>query len=288
MLRLARTRDSPYLVFMNQLKSIPRRTEKKPKPPLKCAVVASSTRLTPNMQRVVLAGDDLKSFTPDRNGANLKVCIPQPDQSPDAFRAALSDNAAPKTLRTYTVQDYDPARGALTVDFALHDPAGNAPAGDWARIAKTGDLLGYRGPSDKKLTDFHAEHFILHGDMTALPAIGAILADMPRTAKGHAFFEVTHADDAQNLKAPDGVALHWLVHPDPSTASTLAIDAIKALDLPDDLQIAVAGEHSVVASLKAYFFDEVGLDPARNYASPYWKIGLVEEEHQILKKAERD
>ncbi len=268
-------------------KSMPRRSEKKPKPPLKCATVVSSSRITPNMQRVVLGGPDVAGFTPDRAGANLKICVPPPGLTGDAFRAALSDNSAPKTLRTFTVQSSDPVAGTLTIDFALHEPTGHSPAGDWARAAQVGDLLGYRGPSDKKLTEFVADNYVMAADMTALPAIAAILADMPRDAKGDAFIEITHGDDAQALDAPDNMRIHWLVHPDPSKPSTLAVDAIKALDLPTSLQVAVIGEHTVVAALKDYFFKEVGLDPAQNYISPYWKIGLVEDDHQALKKAER-
>lgn len=268
--------------------SIPRRTDRKPKPPLKCATVLSSTRLTPNMQRIVLGGPDVAGFTPDRAGANLKICVPDTRHTPDEFQAILVDNSARKTLRTYTVQSSDPDKGTLTIDFALHEPTGHAPAGDWARAAKPGDLLGYRGPSDKKLTTFVAENYILTADMTALPAISAILADMPRDAKGKAFIEITHEKDAQILNAPEGIEINWLVHPNPSLPSTLAIDAIKALELPDSLQVAIIGEHTVVATLKAYFFGTHGLDPSQNYISPYWKIGLVEEDHQALKKSERE
>jgi len=240
------------------------------------------------MQRVVLGGPDVAGFTPDRAGANLKICVPAAGLADDAFRDVLSNNSAPKTLRTFTVQSSDPVAGTLTIDFALHEPTGHSPAGDWARGAQAGDLLGYRGPSDKKLTEFVADHYVMAADMTALPAIAAIFADMPRDAKGHAFIEITHADDAQTVDAPEGMEVHWLVHPDPSKPSTQAVDAIKALELPDSLQVAVIGEHTVVASLKDYFFKEVGLDPNQNYISPYWKIGLVEDDHQALKKAERD
>lgn len=271
---------------MTELKSIPRRVASKPKPPLKCAIVKSTERITPNMQRVILTGDDVATFRPNRDGANLKICVPPATAAPDEFRAILKDNAAAKLLRTFTVRTYDPVANELVIDFALHEPAGHSPAGDWARAAQPGDLLGYRGPSDKKMTDFHATNYIMSADMTALPALAAILADMPRHAQGDAFIEITHEDDVQPLENPDGVSLHWLVHPDPSKPSTQAIKAIKALSVPDDLQIAVIGEHSVVAELKDYFFGQIGLDPLQNYASPYWKIGMVEEEHQAFKKAQ--
>ena len=272
---------------MSEPKSIPRRSDKKPKPPLKCAEVISSTRLTPNMQRIVLGGADVARFTPDRAGANLKICVPDTGVDPSEFREALADNARPKNLRTFTVQSSDPVAGTLTIDFALHEPVGHAPAGDWARSAKPGDLLGYRGPSDKKLTHFEAETYILVADMTALPAIGAILADMPRDAKGYAFCEITHEDDAQEFDAPNGIKIKWLVHPDPSVPSSQAIEAVRALPEFENLQVAVIGEHSVVATLKTHFFDDLGLDPEINYISPYWKIGLIEDAHQQLKKAER-
>jgi len=285
--KLATRACANYLKLMNQIKSIPRRSDKKPKPPLKCAEVISSTRLTPNMQRIVLGGPDVAGFTPDRAGANLKICVPDTGIAPSQFREVLNDNSAPKRLRTFTVQSSDPVAGTLTVDFALHEPVGHAPAGDWARAAQPGDLLGYRGPSDKKLTRFEADTYILVADMTALPAIAAILADMPRDAVGHAFIEITQPEDAQNLDAPEGIEINWLVHPDPSQASRQAIDAVKALPVSQNCQVAVIGEHSVVATLKDYFFGELGLDPDANYISPYWKIGLVEEEHQALKKSER-
>ena len=239
------------------------------------------------MQRIVLGGPDVAGFTPDRAGANLKICVPASGTDPSVFRETLADNAAPKKLRTFTVQSSDPVAGTLTVDFALHEPKGHAPAGDWARAARPGDLLGYRGPSDKKLTLFEADTYIFVADMTALPAIGAILADMPRDAKGHGFFEITHKDDAQQFDAPEGMNINWIVHPDPSQPSLNAIEAARAVPHVKNTQVAVIGEHSVVANLKDYFFRERGLDPSRNYISPYWKIGLVEDEHQTLKKAER-
>ena len=289
-LSLARPKGAHYLPPMTELKSIPRRTPPKPKPPLKCAEVLTSVRLTPNMQRITFTGPDVAGFTPDRAGANLKICVPKTGTPDDVFRAELADNSAAKIMRTFTVQSSDPEAGTMTIDFALHEPAGHAPAGDWARDAKPGDLLGYRGPSDKKLTEFYANRYVLAGDMTALPALSAILAQLPGNAKGDAFFEITDPADAQALDAPDGVTIHWLHHPEPAKPSELAVNKIKGLGLENhgsSLQVAIAGEHSVVATLKDYFFGDLGLDPARNYISPYWKVGLTENEHQVLKRTEQ-
>ena len=267
--------------------SVPRRAPKKAKRPIRCCEVLSTSRITLNMQRVVVGGEALRGFTPGQEGANFKIAVPKPGQTEDAFRAELKDASAMRIVRTYTVQNYDPEANALTIDFAVHQSDHAAPACDWSTAAQPGDLLGVMGPGEKKITTFDADWYVLAADMSALPAVGAILADMPREAKGAAFFEITHADDIQDFDAPGGIDINWLVHPDPSVASTAQIDAVRTLDLPGNTQAIVVGEHSVVGELKSYLLDELGLDAARCYISPYWKIGLVEDEHQILKRSER-
>ena len=267
-------------------KSIPRRTPTKPKRPARCVEVVATSRLTPNMQRVVLSGAELEGFPPDRDGANFKLIVPRPGETKDAFRDGLNASGTPRLLRTFTIQNYDEARNLLTVDFALHESDHAAPAGDWAKTATPGDVIGVTDGGAKKVTAFHSDKQLLASDMTGLPAMEAILADMPKDAVGNAFFEITSDDDARAMVAPDGITFHWLVHPDPSKASTAQIDAIRNLAPTPDTQFSVVGEHSVVAALKTYFFEERRFDPAANYISPYWKIGLVEEDHQALKRAE--
>ncbi len=51
-----------------------------------------------------------------------------------------------------------------------------------------------------------AEHYYMAGDLTALPAISAMVEVMPAHALGHIALLVPHQDDVQDLSLPAGVA----------------------------------------------------------------------------------
>lgn len=270
---------------MNAPKSIPRREPKKPKQPVRVAEVVESIRLTPNMQRIILSGDELLGFPPNRDGANFKIMVPKPNQNREEFSVEVNNPSGSRTVRTYTISKYDEKSNQLIVDFALHD--GSAPAGDWAKTAKIGSFLGVTNGGAKKVNEFWGSRHVIAADMTALPAIEALLREMPKDSKGDAFFEVTHPKDKRDMGAPIGFNITWLVHADPHVPSTAQVDNIRRLNPDPNTQVTAAGEHSVIAALKDYFFVERNFDPAKHYLSPYWKIGLIEDEHQDLKRSEK-
>ena len=52
------------------------------------------------------------------------------------------------------------------------------------------------------------------------------------------------------------------------------------------VQTCIAGESGVIRSLRAFLHQEKALARADTYISGYWKIGLVEDQHQAMKRAE--
>lgn len=270
---------------MNLPKSIPRREPKKAKQPIRVAEVIDSIRLTPNMQRIVLSGEELVGFPPNRDGANFKIIIPKPNQTRESFSATVKDSKSFRIVRTYTISTYDKTKNRLVVDFALHE--GSGPAGDWAKKATIGSILGVTNGGAKKVTEFWGTRHLIAADMTALPAIEAIFRELPINAKGDAFLEVSDPKDEREMGAPVGININWLVQNDPHVQSTAQVDRIRKLHPDPTTQVTAAGEHSVIAALKNYFFTERGFDPNKHYLSPYWKIGLVEDEHQALKRSEK-
>ena len=81
--------------------------------------------------------------------------------------------------------------------------------------------------------------------------------------------------------------LNWLVHPDPHAPSTQLIDAIHAWNWPTGIvQTCIAGESGVIKALRSYVTGEKGLAKQDYYISGYWKMGLIEDEHQQMKRAE--
>jgi NADPH-dependent ferric siderophore reductase len=108
---------------------------------------------------------------------------------------------------------------------------------------------------------------------------------MPRDAKGVAIFEVTSAEDHQDIDMPPGIDVHWLVQLDPHVPSTAQEELIRSLTWPAGrVQTCIAGETGVIKSLRGFLANEMQVPRADTYISGYWKIGLIEDEHQKAKK----
>lgn len=247
--------------------------------------VAHAYYLTPNMVRVTFSGPELDGFPMGREGANCKIMLPAPGQSREEFARQL-DGEGPKPItRTYTVRHFHRDRAELEIDFVVHGDEG--PASRWASRAKAGDFCGFAGPGPVKVTHFEADWYLLAADMSALPVAAATLEAMPADAKGVALFEVMSEADRQHLAVPPGIDVHWLLQPDPHVASQAQEQFIRGIDWPAGrVQTCIAGESGVIRSLRAFLHQEKALPRADTYISGYWKIGLVEDEHQKVKRAE--
>ena len=153
--------------------------------------------------------------------------------------------------------------------------------------AAPGDFLGFAGPSQPKVAHFEADWYLVAADPSALPVAAVALEAMPRDARGVAIFEVPTQADVQEIDAPAGVEMHWLLHPDPHQPSQAQDRFIRDLDWPEGrVQTCIAGESGVIRALRAFLHQEKDLPRKDVYISGYWKIGLVEDEHQVLKRTE--
>ncbi|MEM9438528.1 MAG: siderophore-interacting protein [Pseudomonadota bacterium] len=254
------------------------------RPAPRLLTVKEAYYLTPNMIRVIFAGPELDGFPEGREGGNCKLMLPEPDETKEAFAARLADGPPP-VRRTYTVRSYDAKKQELAIDFVAHGD--NGPASRWAGQAVAGSFLGFAGPSGPKVTEFDADWYLVAADPSALPVAAATLEAMPRDAKGIAIFEVTAAEDKQEIDMPEGIETHWLVHPDPQTSSQAQEDMIRAIDWPEGrVRTCIAGESGVIRALRDFLHNEMQIPRPDTYISGYWKIGLVEDEHQKMKRAE--
>lgn len=242
------------------------------RPPPRTFTVIGSRAVTPNLLRVTLGGPGMDGFPAGQQGGYLKLRVP-----------SLEDPTK-LIVRTYTIsaQRY----GELDVDFALHGGAADAgPATHWALTAQPGSLVEAGGPGAAKVLAPGADHYLVAGDMTALPAIAANLAALPAAARGTVFLRVTSEDDRQDLPHPPGVTINWLVHPHPGEDGDLLADALRALPWPHGAVHGwVAAEFSAMKALRQYLRDERGLGPDRLYISSYWKAGLTEDGHREAKR----
>ena len=243
-------------------------------------VVSQSQRITPNMQRITLQGQDLAEFKTDDEGSYVKLVFP--------VEWALSgDENAKVIMRTYTIRKFNPYDLTLEIDFVLHGELGkhSGPASTWAAHTKPGETMQMFGPGKVKAASLEADWFLFAGDMTALPAISCQLEKLPENATGYAVIEINSDQDQQLLQKPEGIDILWVINPHPDIDNTVLSDAVKTLPwLTGTPSIWGACEFSNMRLLRAYFKKDKQVPRNQLYISSYWKSGQSEDKHKIIKK----
>jgi iron complex transport system ATP-binding protein len=202
------------------------------------AQVRAVTRLSPSFVRITFTGDELDCFADNGDDQRIKLVLPGPsgqqlappdpsdgsEASGDWYAHWLSlPDEQRNPMRTYTVRQVRPSRRELDVDFVLHADGG--PASRWAESAVAGDPVQLVGPNARHPGSTRAcgwnpppeeSALLIVGDETALPAVASILEGLPSTARGLALIEVPGPDDRQQLSAPAGIRIEWVVRADAS------------------------------------------------------------------------
>lgn len=210
------------------------------------AEVTAIEDLSPTFRRLTLSGPGMEGFGIDHHPQDLrfKLIIPPGGGEPvfdlPAFLAdhedpALSwyqawlqiDENLRGSMRTYTVREWRDAERELIVDMVLHASAtgDGGPAGDWAANAEIGSRLHMIGPARDaprgrggiEFVPGAAEHLLLVGDETAVPAIASILDSLSHppyrsgALTGQVILEVPDARDILELSGPPGIDVSWHV-----------------------------------------------------------------------------
>jgi len=243
------------------------RRSRRPETKLWRVPVLRTERVTPKLARVTVGGDDLADFPVGGTDQNVMLYFyPDDVELPEpltlASARAMWAQVRPLT-RTYTVRRHDPVANELDFDFVLHDEAG--PASDWARTAQPGQQLIFVGPSPTYQPAQDADWYLLAGDESALPAISAILRELPPGADVRVFVEVADAAEEQDLPAT------WL-HRD-GTPDLLARAVAKATLPSGRVEAWLAGERSSMVALRAHLLDERGFDRRSVRPTTYWRRG---------------
>lgn len=293
--------------------------------------VVRADRLSPSFVRVELGGACLAEFGVDGPlyDQRIKLVFPGIPGGPlPSFEGADESwwstwIARPEEerghMRTYTVRDVvgSGAGTRLVVDIVVHGDAHGTPGPgcSWAARAQVGDRLVLMAPRRgtfyggiEFVPPASANRLLLVGDETAVPAICAILAQLPADAVGAAFMEVPSAADVLSVVHPEGVEVTWLsrdggdhgsaLHPavlahlgvgaapleepvevDPDlwetptySSSGEAIEETAAEG--DELYAWIAGESGVVTALRRVLVKDLGVDRKQVAFMGYWRRGV--------------
>lgn len=255
------------------------------------AHVLRTERLTPGLVRLVIGGPGMSAFVPDPHAdAYVKLMFlpagPRPRGADgrldlDAVRATLPADVVPR-LRAYTVRAYDPTTRELTLDVVVHGTVGLA--GPWAAAAAPGDEVLVLGPGGAWSPSPAADHHLLVGDASALPAVAVALERLLATAHGWALIEVAGPADELALTRPAGVEVRWL-HADHAAPGRRLVEATLALPWPGGRVGAfVHGEAGAVREIRRYLRLERGVAREDLSASGYWRTGVDDEGWRSTKR----
>ncbi|SDQ17127.1 siderophore-interacting protein [Quadrisphaera sp. DSM 44207] len=197
------------------------------------ARVSRTERLCPSFLRVTFTGEELHSFGLGGADQRIKLLLAPDGGTLDPVRPAGADwyerwralpEAARPVLRTYTVRSARPRLAEVDVDFVLHgvgpgaaDAAG--PASRWAAAARAGDRVLLVGPDSSGAgrawgcewaPPADAGTLLLAGDETAVPAVCAVLEQLPSGPRTVVLLEVPEQGDVLDVPAPAGAEVRWL------------------------------------------------------------------------------
>ncbi|GAA1125528.1 siderophore-interacting protein [Arthrobacter flavus] len=251
-------------------------------------VVTRVQRLSANFQRITFGGSCLRNFgvqgptldlrikvlIPATRGddaprVNMRELLESPPEGSGWYQQWLAmDPAERGAMRTYTVRAArcDGDEPEIDVDFVMHfDAEGNGgPASLWAAAATPGDRMWLIGPNVHAATCTTAgsyggiewrpglaQHVLLAGDETAVPAISAILESLPADVGGHAFLEVPDPADFQAVSTTSAVKIIWLARGERPHGELLDAAVRDAVRVPGWVSLATPFAVGVDASSRA-------------------------------------
>ena len=241
------------------------------------AEVRSAIVLNPHLVRIVFGGEDLTEFEPIGPDQFIYVFVPRPGEIDPRVPHGFSwdewrERPEPERQvgRYYTVRKWDPEKSEVTMDFVVH---GDGPLTTWAMSAKAGDRVALWGPRKGYEPASGVETFVLVGDETGLPAIGAILESLRPGQRARAFVEVPGPAAVQDLTSPAQFEVKWLLRGEaPAGKWDGLAEAVRVAPWPKGQVYAWGGgEFRAMNTLRKFLRDERGLTPADMSVIAYWR-----------------
>ncbi|WP_407492782.1 siderophore-interacting protein [Pseudooceanicola sp. MF1-13] len=233
---------------------------------LSLTTVETSEQISPSFHRLVVRGTDLSRFA----SGGLHFTLPQ---GPEGAGWPYTDEGGvtrwPEGIAAwhrpvFTTRSLEQVGDdwRLTFDVFLHD-GGRTPG--WASGLGAGDEVAIMGPSGSAMPK-PAGYLAIIADETAVPVAARILADWPIDAEGQVILFVQDHKDVQDLTAPPGITIDWVLRGSDETP----VDAVNRLNLPDsDRYVLFAAEKSEAAAAKEALTAK-GLVRGEFLAASYW------------------
>jgi NADPH-dependent ferric siderophore reductase len=239
--------------------------------------VVAARNVTPQMRRVTLTGADVAHF--EHGGLHVRILIPPPGR--DLVWPTMGHDGRtvwPKgedelTSRIYTIRQIDKARGVIEIDVVLHGD-NHTPGAAWAMRAQAGDAIGIMGPGGGDLPE--ADHYLLVGDETALPAIARIADALTPDKRATILLEVSDPSEQQDISSRAEIDVRWLHRNGREVGTTTSLaEAVRAFEGPDldNTFVLVGCEHAAAKAIRSFLRKERGMSKQTHLVAAYWRRG---------------
>jgi len=241
----------------------------------------------PHLRLVTFGGGDLAEFTPAGPDTFLYLLLAPPGRPELAVDQSFSWDAYARTPDDekpvgayYTLRRWRPESAEIDVLMVLHDdhgtdasPTSGGHASRWAAQATVGDRVALWGPRTAYDPPVGTEHFVLVADETGLPAVAAIIEQLPDGATADVLAEVADASERQELAERKGVNVRWLYRDGAAPGTTtLLSDAARELPVFDrPTYLWGGGESKVMTKVRRYVRDVRGLGRGDVSLVAYWR-----------------
>ena len=252
------------------------------------AEVHTVEQLSPSLVRVVLRGGTLDQFeTPTATDAYINAQFPAPGADLAVpFGPADLDRLPPEHRprpRRFTIRRWDPEQQHLVIDFVVHGDVGYA--GRWAKHARPGDRLQFKGPGGSYRPSPEVDWHLLAGDESALGAIGATLESLEPSSRALVFVVVDGPEHEIALPSPADVTIEWLHRSTAADPELLLADSVAAAAFPaGTCDVFVHGEAAEVRAVRRHLAVGRNVDLATASISPYWRRNHTDEAWRQIKK----
>jgi NADPH-dependent ferric siderophore reductase len=249
-------------------------------------VVVGSRRVGPHLVRVSLGAGDLRDLPRQGYDQWFRLFIPVADDSLEHAPRRLTTTsylrmltvakAKRPVIRNYTVRDHrgEGAATEIDLDVVVHDDGPVGPGMRWATECRPGDVVGLLDQGVGFVLPGDADEVSLVCDESGLPAAAGILAslctDRPDLV-GRAVIEVPHPDDRQDLRAPSGVRVDWLVRGAGARPGTAALaEVVAGPALGARAYAWAAGEQALATGARRHWVTS-GVPRERVSFCGYWR-----------------
>jgi NADPH-dependent ferric siderophore reductase len=210
------------------------------------ATVLRTTQITPNVVRLTFSVPGFRS-----TGA--------PDEWVHIFLGEPGDHS---NRRNYTIRKV--RDGEVDVDVVLHE---RGLMVDWTRAAAPGGTLVWGEVTGSEVAPADTDWWFLAGDITALPAIGRIVEELPKGARATVVAETGDPADRQEWESQGEVEYVWMQG---GEASKLE-HAVRTFPEPEGNGYRfMAGETRAVRATRRHLRHELGIPKERWSLTGYW------------------